>query len=65
MQEKKAIVGGTTEMIIMIVVVIMILRDRMDKGAAGKCSEEATTGGKNRWKGNDEDASRQPPPVFL
>ena len=48
-----------------IIIVGMIIRDRMDKGAAGKCSEEATTGGKNRWKGNDEDASRQLPPVFL
>ena len=49
-----------------IIIVVMIIRDRVDKqGAAGKCSEEATTGGKNRWKGNDEDASRQLPPVFL
>ena len=49
----------------LMIIAVLIIRDRMDKGAAGKCSEEATTGGKNWWKGNDEDTSRQLPPVFL
>ena len=49
----------------LMIIAVLIIRDRMDKGAAGKCSEETTTGGKNRWKGNDEDTSRQLPPVFL